>query len=338
MKSKVDDWKSDSECEGDIVCLSDLPGHGAVAASAAVLSEPHDAPLPVEHGVSKSAALKPMDVLADSGPDMSQPPKLPSGASLTVAVPEKKEDGEYKYKVPEKPPFASDIAKAVSTAPPPDFSKQAKPRGRKPTNAVSKAIDDEVGEPAGDDEDDENDEHAHDEKPRKRQKTAPNRPNVRRPRAKATPKAKAKAAAKSGAKKPQAKAASKASKTKANAAAKTKPTRGRKGSTASKDTVSADDEPKPKKPRTSRAIRMSATDNAEAPAKSNSAGTVPKDAVPAPSHIHANNVYSNAYRKAMAETKDKAVAREIARKATAFFRQHAMLRPVWTGNFYKKVK
>ena len=89
MKSKVDNWNSDSECDGDVVCLSDLPGHGTVAASAAALSEPHDAPLPVEHGVSKSAAPKPMNVLADSGPDMSQPPKLPSGASVKVAVEKK---------------------------------------------------------------------------------------------------------------------------------------------------------------------------------------------------------------------------------------------------------
>ena len=328
MISKVDDWKSDSECEDDIVCLSDLPGHGAV-----------DAPLPVEDGVSKSEALKPMDVLAYSGPDMSQPPKLPSGASVTVEVLEKNDDGEYKYKVPEQPPFASDIAKAVSTAPPADFGKQAKPRGRKPNNAVSQAIDDEVGEPAGDAEDDENADNDDDEKSRKRQRSTQKCPNVRRPRAKATPKAKAKAAAaKSGAKKPRAKAACKAPKAKAKNAAKPKQTRGRKGSKASKDPASADDEPKPKKRPTSRAIRMSATDNAEAPKKSDSAGTVPKDAVPAPSHIHANNVYSNAYRKAMKESNDKDVARDIGRKATALFRDHGMLRPVWVGNFYKKVK
>ena len=88
---------------------------------------------------------------------------------------------------------------------------------------------------------------------------------------------------------------------------------------------------------------MAATDDSAMSAMSTGGASrmgssdIPNDAQPAPSHVSLDNVYSNTYRKYLAsKPDDKEGARTVAKKATALFREHGMVRPVWTGTFQKK--
>ena len=252
-----------------------------------------------------------------SGLQQSTAPQADGSSAAKV----KGDHVEYKYPLPEKPPFATEIKETLSTAAPPDLSNQGKPRGRK--SHASKAIAQELGDASDEETNGDESKTARKGKPatkaksktakgKGRGKATPNR------MAKPTPKAKAKASPRGN---------------------KTKPNKSRTGRKETK----ADDEPKTKKARTARAIRMAATDDSAMSAMSTGGASgmgssdIPNDAQPAPSHVSLNNVYSNTYRKYLAsKPDDKEGARTVAKKATALFREHGMVRPVWTGTFQKK--
>ena len=69
-----------------------------------------------------------------SGLQQSTAPQADGSSAAKV----KGDHVEYKYPLPEKPPFATEIKETLSTAAPPDLSNQGKPRGRK--SHASKAI------------------------------------------------------------------------------------------------------------------------------------------------------------------------------------------------------
>ena len=252
-----------------------------------------------------------------SGLQQSTAPQADGSSAAKV----KGDHVEYKYPLPEKPPFATEIKETLSTAAPPDLSNQGKPRGRK--SHASKAIAQELGDASDEETNGDESKTARKGKPatkaksktakgKGRGKATPNR------MAKPTPKAKAKASPRGN---------------------KSKPSKSRTGRKETK----ADDEPKTKKARTARAIRMAATDDSAMSAMSTGGASrmgssdIPNDAQPAPSHVSLNNVYSNTYRKYLAsKPDDKEGARTVAKKATALFREHGMVRPVWTGTFQKK--
>ena len=252
-----------------------------------------------------------------SGLQQSTAPQADGSSAAKV----KGDHVEYKYPLPEKPPFATEIKETLSTAAPPDLSNQGKPRGRK--SHASKAIAQELGDASDEETNGDESKTARKGKPatkaksktakgKGRGKATPNR------MAKPTPKAKAKASPRGN---------------------KSNPSKSRTGRKETK----ADDEPKTKKARTARAIRMAATDDSAMSAMSTGGASgmgssdIPNDAQPAPSHVSLNNVYSNTYRKYLAsKPDDKEGARTVAKKATALFREHGMVRPVWTGTFQKK--
>ena len=252
-----------------------------------------------------------------SGLQQSTAPQADGSSAAKV----KGDHVEYKYPLPEKPPFATEIKETLSTAAPPDLSNQGKPCGRK--SHASKAIAQELGDASDEETNADESKTARKGKPatkaksktakgKGRGKATPNR------MAKPTPKAKAKASPRGN---------------------KSKPSKSRTGRKETK----ADDEPKTKKARTARAIRMAATDDSAMSAMSTGGASrmgssdIPNDAQPAPSHVSLNNVYSNTYRKYLAsKPDDKEGARTVAKKATALFREHGMVRPVWTGTFQKK--
>ena len=270
-----------------------------------------DAPRREESGLElcEVTSKEPTSVLVDAGisDSLPEPPVLKDATNVTSPTHGEHGNGEQKYHVPEKPPFANEVAKRVSEASVPDFSKQGKPRGRK--TQTSQAIADEVGG--------ESDE----EKPIKPKK----KPSPKTAAAKATCK-KSKAAAK-----PKAKAKSRSKKPSHVKSPKTR---------KSKSSKEDDETSRPKKKQNSRAVRMAATDNKDEPTTPSGSGAssdIPADARPAPPHITTNNVYSNAYRHALKMTPgDVKGAKETARKATAFFRQHGMLRSAWVGTFRNK--
>ena len=325
--AQVDEWESGSE-DLDIICLDDHPEeclrhHETVVASAALGGE-REVPVP-EGCVAKgceSLSSPPETaslVMVDDGSGLQQPTAPQDDGSSATLV--KGDHVERKYPVPEKPSFAKEIAETVSSAAPPDLSNQGKPRGRK--SQASKAIAQELGDASDEETIEDKSKIARKGKPatKPKSKTAKGRG-----RGKATPKRIAK---------PTPKAKGKAN-PRGN---KTQPSKSRTGR---KDTKS-DDEPKAKRPRTARAIRMAATDDSAMSAMSTGgalgmgSSDIPKDAQPAPSHVSLNNVYSNTYRKYLAsKPDDKEGARTVAKKATALFREHGMVRPVWTGTFQKK--
>ena len=228
-----------------------------------------------------------------------QPSKTNSGTS----------PDDFKYPIPAQPAYVKEIELAVVEAPPAVFSEQARPRGRK-TNA-SAAIAEEIGESEGEEETGGN-------KKRSKRKASPKTraaPKRKAPKAKASPKRKAQA------------------KPKAKARAKAKQTRQSKGGNGKQ--TPANNKAK-QKPKTARAIRMAATDD--------TGSSLPKstqlpfdDAVLAPPHLRDNNVYSNAYRKALkANGGDLEDAKIVARKASALFREYGAVRSAWTGSFRPK--
>jgi len=312
VEVEVDDWESDSE--PDIVCLDDHPVHGLhvpLVPSTTSGSGSVGAPPREESGLElcEVSPKVPTPVVVDAGiSDMSPLPEPPVLNDVTNATgPTQDEHGEYKYHVPEQPSFANEVAKMVAEASLPDFSKQGKPRGRK--TRTSEAIADEVG-------DDESD----DEKP-----TKPSR--KKQPPKTSAAKAKSRKTTSKAAVKPKAKAKSRSKKT-----SDVKSPKSRKSKSSKQD-----DEPsRPKKKQNSRAVRMAATDNRDGPTTppsgSGASTDMPADARPAPPHITLNNVYSNTYRHALKlNPGDVEGAKELGRKATAFWRQHGMVRSSWTG-------
>ena len=281
---------SELDCGDDIVCLDDLP----------------DAKSAIEPG---TADVKTSEF--EGGPSEEEVgPSVDMKETETVNT-DKTKPADYKYPTPAQPSFVEEVQKHVATAAPPNFSKQAKPRGRK--SKVSQAIAKEVGGDENNDEDG--------GKPVKPKRKAT--PSVRAPRTKKTLTTQTKASvAKKG------KGKGKGSKAKGS---KDSPATRKRGSHNTKDTE------KPKKARTSRAIRMSATHPdpiATAQVTNGVPKGVPKDAEPAPPHITSNNVYSNAYRKALAGNGgDTEAARGIAREASALWTKHRMVRSEWTGVF-----
>jgi len=316
VEVEVDDWESGSE--PDIVCLDDHSVHGLhvpLVPSTTSGSGSVGAPPREESGLElcEVSPKVPTPVLVDAGisdmPPLPEPPVLKDVTNATG--PTQDDHGEYKYHVPEQPSFANEVAKMVAEASLPDFSKQGKPRGRK--TRTSEAIADEVG----DDSDD--------EKPTKpsRKKRAPKTSAAKAKSRKTTSKAAAK---------PKAKAKSRSKKT-----SHVKSPTSRKSKSSKQD-----DEPsRPKKKQNSRAVRMAATDNTDGPTTppsgSGASTDMPADARPAPPHITLNNVYSNTYRHALKlNPGDVEGAKELGRKATAFWRQHGMVRSSWTGTFRNK--
>lgn len=229
----------------------------------------------------------------------------------TQTVNTNKTQPDYKYPNPDQPSFVAEVKKYVATAEPPNFSQQAKPRGRK--SQVCKAIAGEIGE---DEKGDDGDGDGEKPPPKRKRKATP--VTVRAPRTRKTV-----------AKKDKGKETGKGSRSKA---------KGSKESTAKskRGNQKTNTNKRNEKPRTSRAIRMPATHPGPIAAAQVSKD-VPKDAEPAPPHITSNNVYSNAYRKALAGNKgDTEAARATAREASALFSKHRMVRSEWTGVFRPK--
>ena len=258
-------------------------------------------------------------VMVDDGSGLQQSTAPQADGSSAAKV--KGDHVEYKYPLPEKPPFATEIKETLSTAVPPDLSNQGKPRGRK--SHASKAIAQELGDASDEETNGDESKTARKGKPATKAKS---KTTKGKGRGKATPNRMAK---------PKPKAKAKAD-PRGN---KTKPSKSRTGRKETK----ADDEPRTKKARTARAIRMAATDDSAISAMSTGGASgmgssdIPNDAQPAPSHVSLNNVYSNTYRKYLAsKPDDKEGARSVAKKATALFREHGMVRPVWIGTFQKK--
>ena len=229
---------------------------------------------------------------------------------------------DYKYPVSEKPPFVEDIAANVATQAMPVFEKQGKPRGRKKGTKQSQAIADELGEEV---QQTEVDGESGKSKSKRKPAAAKGRATKISPAAKTKAMAKAKA------------------KTKPRTAKKTDTagkTSSKSSSSKRRATPCEDDESltKPKKRATSRAIRMSATaDNTHVTGASTATSTepIPADAIKPPAGIHGNNVYSNAYRKAL-KTNTLEESKKIAGMASALFRKHGLIRPMWQGEFKKK--